>query len=536
LRFISFKDHPVQKLSFDNQQIISYAQQVTSVEGGYLLKGANVSLEFEGHAKRYYRHGWQSWSLTTWQDINFRPPLMKPDLFHSRQTDPVYARYPNPNGSWLGALEFADGNILLLGALSLEAHVAYRQGVLGGWYETGNEDWFVAYGDELEVFTKYAELLKVRFGIERIKKAPRVWCSWYSLYDTVTEKSLSRVLDDLGDLPFDVFQIDDGWEIGPGEWEPNARFPSGMDRMAARIQATGRKAGLWLAPLLVGKSSRLYREHPEWLLRSAEGRPVFAGFEFGEELCALDATHPEAAEWLANLIQKARRWGYDYLKLDFLYAGALPGVRHSAMPREAAYRHALEIIRQAAGDAYLLACGCPILPSLGLCDGMRVGADVAGFWDSKFYSYYLYNQTAPALKNAMRTTVHRLWLESLVRVDPDVAFFGSKNSLTPERKSLMRDLTEICDFKACSDLPEDCAESEREAVKAWLETGRKVRRAGRYTFEIDGRLVDFSPAMSLPPGPTGPDKLVYHLIGFLGNQLWVLKLWHRLLRYQAAKG
>jgi alpha-galactosidase len=308
-----------------------------------------------------------------------------------------------------------------------------------------------------------------------------------------------------------------------------------MQSIAAKIKATGRVAGLWLAPLLVGKSSGLYQDHPDWLLRDAEGRLVFAGFEFGEELCALDVTHPEAAEWLANLIKKARSWGYDYLKLDFLYAGALPGVRHRDKPREAAYRHALEIIRGAAGDAYLLACGCPILPSLGLCDAMRIGADVAGTWDSKLYSYYLYNQTAPSLKNAIRTTVNRLWLAPLAHIDPDVAFFGSKNSLSPEQKRLMQDLTEICNFKACSDLPGSWTESERQAVRDWLETMHRIQRIDRYTFEIDDRQVDFTSAIALPPSPKGFAKLIYLLLGFLGNQLWALRLWHRVLRYQAAK-
>ncbi len=431
-------------------------------------------------------------------------------------------------------MELENGKVLLLGALELEAHVAFREGALQGWYETGGSgEWFTAYGDEPDVFANYAELLKERFGQGQAQKAPRVWCSWYSLYDTISEKNLGQALADLGDLPFDVFQIDDGWELGPGDWEANAKFPNGMDDMAAQIKATGRVAGLWLAPLLVGNSSSLYREHPDWLLRDADGRLVFAGFEFGQELCALDATHPEAAKWLGSLIEIARSWGYDYLKLDFLYAGALPGTRHTDMPREAAYRQALEIIREAAGEAYLLVCGCPILPSLGLCDGMRIGADVAGFWDSKFYSYYLYNQTAPSLNNAIRTTVHRLWLEPLVHIDPDVAFFGSKNTLTPEQKHLMQDLTEVCGFKACSDLPGSWTEAERQAVRDWLESDCKFQRTGRYTFEIEGRRVDFSPAVPLPPRPTGLDWLAYQLLGILGNQLWALKLWHRLLRYRS---
>lgn len=43
-----------------------------------------------------------------------------------------------------------------------------------------------------------------------------------------------------------------------------------------------------------------------------------------------------------------------------------------------AYRSGIELIREAIGaDAYLLGCGAPILPSIGLFDAMRVSPDTA---------------------------------------------------------------------------------------------------------------------------------------------------------------
>ena len=71
-------------------------------------------------------------------------------------------------------------------------------------------------------------------------------------------------------------------------------------------------------------------------------------------------------------------WGFDYFKLDFLYAGALPGRRRQDASPLAAYRRAMRLIRGAVGpQATLLGCGAPILPSLGLFDAMRVGPDIA---------------------------------------------------------------------------------------------------------------------------------------------------------------
>jgi alpha-galactosidase len=47
--------------------------------------------------------------------------------------------------------------------------------------------------------------------------------------------------------------------------------------------------------------------------------------------------------------------GFDFFKLDFLYAGALDGGRHEDMSAVTAYRSGLELIRRAIGtEAYLL--------------------------------------------------------------------------------------------------------------------------------------------------------------------------------------
>jgi alpha-galactosidase len=518
-------------LKFDDLEIIAKSEDLSTIEGGYLLKGSTVSLQTPSAPRCYYRHGWQSWSLAAWTDL--QPlPAQKPALLRPMQIDPLYARHPSPNGSWLGAVDFDDGKILFLGALGLDSHVQLRDGQLQGWYEPVSRNviptyqWFAAYGSESKIFSAYAHLLSQSLGSGRVKTPYRVWCSWYSLYTAIDEKILHKTFDSLGDLPFDILQVDDGWQISIGDWEANAKFPSGMGGLAAKIKATGRKAGLWLAPLLVAPSSKTYREHPEWLLRDEQGKPVSAGFNWGETLYALDTTHPAALDWLAALMKQVRAWGYDYLKLDFLYAGALPGKRHVDMPREAAYRHGLSVLREAMGeDAYFLTCGAPILPSIGLCDAMRVGPDVAAEWESRRDAVLLYNPTTPGAKNAVRTTINRLWLAPLLHTDPDVAYFRRHESkLTAEQNAMLQDLACVCNFKATSDLPQWLADSERKTLRDFLGNQPKVEQIGRYTFKLDGREIDFSPAMPLPEPPKRLNALLGAITGWLGSQPFVLKL------------
>ena len=222
-------------------------------------------------------------------------------------------------------------------------------------------------------------------------------------------------------------------------------------------------------------------------------------------LYALDTTHPDVTLWLVALMKQVRAWGFDYLKLDFLYGGALKGKRYKDMPREAAYRESLRVMREAMGaDAFFLTCGTPILPALGLCDAMRVGPDVSNEWEKYRDAHLLYNPSVPGTKNAIRTTLNRLWLQPLVHIDPDIAYFETKeNKLSLEQKKLLQDLALVCKFKATSGLPQWITPQEHAELKNFLIENPKIEQIGRYVFRIDDREVDFTPAVSLPPHPKG---------------------------------
>ncbi len=494
-----------------------------------IIKTKNIDIELPFKSIKYYRHGWQSWSLAAWTDLS-PLPMQKPEIFHPLQVDAQHIRKTDPNGSWLGAVEFEDGSVLLLGALATDAYVSLVEKQLSGRSEAGEIEWFIARGRENVVFNEYAEQLGNRLG--RIEKdgAPRVWCSWYSLYNVIDEKILFKIFDELGDLPFDVLQVDDGWQVSIGDWEANQKFPAGMIALAEQIKSTGRRAGLWLAPLIAVKSSKLFREHSDWFLRDERGRFVPAGFNWGEHLFALDTTHPEVISWLVALMKQVRAWGFDYLKLDFLYAGALKGKRYKDMPREAAYRECLRVMREAMGtDAFCLTCGTPIIPAIGMCDAIRIGPDVSHDWEKYRDATLLYNFTTPGTKNAIRTAVHRLWLKPLFHIDPDVEYFESQeNSLDEHNKILLQDLALICNFKATSDLPQWLTEMEREQVRTFLNAEPKITQLSRYVFQLDERIVDFTSAVSLPKKPSGLTLLWANFLGWLGSFPFVLRILKRM--------
>lgn len=443
---------------------------------------------------RFYRHGWHSWSPSGWFD-----PAAKPtppvDRIQAMGTD--HPEHPNPHliGSGMAVVEHGDGSVTLLGALGLGAWVSLEQGALRGRSAEGPVDWFVAQGEESEVFGQFGEALGRSLGA-RPTGPRRVWCSWYGLYEEISEAQIRAVAVGLRGLDFDVLQVDDGWQRAVGDWEANPKFPSGMADLADRIESAGFVPGLWLAPLISTGGANTLRQHPEFRLMDSAGEPVVAGVNWGEPIYALDPTHPAVLEHLAAIIGRAREWGYRYLKLDFLYAGGLPGSRAGSVGPEAGYREAMAVMRKAAGDdCYLLACGAPMLSSLGIFDGIRIGPDVAEWWFDP-------GRTQGA-RNVIETSSGRLWLRDIIDVDPDVAFFRShRMQLGPEARDMLRDLGRVAEFRGVSDPPAWLSSEQRGHLADYLEERPVVTRLGRHEWAIGGRSVDFSRGFSKTEYPS----------------------------------
>ena len=457
-----------------------------------LLRGTDVVVDVPDAQGRYYQHGWQSWSDTRWLDPG-QPPMRNPVAERWPMVDdPAHATSDRHGGSAVGAIERSSDEIVLLGALGFGGRVTWESGRLVGHSEGPPADWLVIRGTEAAAFARYGELLGERLG-RRPARHPRIWCSWYSFYGNIDEARLLAVLDDLDGLPFDVFQIDDGWQRAIGDWRANDRFASGMQAMARRVRDAGFEAGLWLAPFLARSDAPVFRDHPEMFARDADGAPLFVGHNWGGDCVALDLTHPAAQELVVEAIERTVDDGFTYLKLDFLYAAALPSRRYLDIPREQVYRDAVELIRRTAGDSvYLLVCGAPIIPSIGVFDAIRIGPDVAPWWDMPLVTQYLHDPTAPSTRFAIATSLHRLWLAEVIEPDPDVVYFRRRYNLLDRRaRSALQDLARVCGFRATSDPPSWLDERERDEMRAFFADDPIVRPLGGHQYEIDGRTVDF---------------------------------------------
>ncbi|THF85718.1 alpha-galactosidase [Deinococcus sp. KSM4-11] len=297
----------------------------------------------------------------------------------------------------------------------------------------------------------------------------RVWSSWYSYYRAVTFENMlhnARRARDLK-LPFDVFQLDDGFQAELGDWtEPSGWFGGHAKDVPAALKELGFRAGLWLAPFLVSPNSKLYAAHPEFLLQDDAGSPLLLGNNWGGPYATLDTTHPGALAWLRDLAATVRGWGYDYLKIDFLYGASHPGQRHDpAVGRAQAYRMGLEAIREGFGDGFILGCGAPLATSVGVVDAMRIGPDVTPFWDDESRRVLLGDGSTPTARNALHTSLSRWYQHTWYQPDPDVMLARAElNLLWPHEREAVAGLLDVIGGLRASSDPMDMLNEEGLAL------------------------------------------------------------------------
>lgn len=297
------------------------------------------------------------------------------------------------------------------------------------------------YGSDTlwEMLEEYADLIRQKNSVKFREFEGIGWCSWYHYFTEITFEELLknvRLLAEIRDrekIDYRLVQLDDGYQEDIGDWlQTNSKFP-GLKEIASEIRGEGFKAGLWIAPFSASETSRLFNEHRNWFVRNDDESPKVAYRNWGKRIFALDITNPEVLSYLENLIKSIRDSGFDYLKIDFLFAGAIPGKRfdESVSPIEA-YRTGMRAIRNSAGeDCFILGCGAPLLPSVGFVDGMRIGSDTAPHWNGEPMDIGVPSAKF-CLRNAYtRSFMHRrLWLN-----DPDTIILGDCD-LTEEEKRI----------------------------------------------------------------------------------------------------
>jgi alpha-galactosidase len=158
---------------------------------------------------------------------------------------------------------------------------------------------------------------------------PWIYNTWEPFERGINRDTALALIDAAGDMGFDIFTIDDGWQQQYGENAVNlTAFPGGLQPIQDAVQARGMRLGLWVPVAAIATSTADYRNHPEWAMLDQHGKLKKTSTMGGEMavMCMASAFHQAAADRIADAIERFR---LAYVKLDlttiFNAYGEAPG-------------------------------------------------------------------------------------------------------------------------------------------------------------------------------------------------------------------
>ena len=137
------------------------------------------------------------------------------------------------------------------------------------------------YGGVSEQGIGGASRMLHRFELARIlpqsphpRLRPVLYNSWEATEFAVNEAGQEALAEKAASIGVERFVMDDGWfgernndTAGLGDWFPNPqKFPHGLKPLIDKVRSLGMDFGLWVEPEMVNPNSKLYREHPDWVL------------------------------------------------------------------------------------------------------------------------------------------------------------------------------------------------------------------------------------------------------------------------------
>lgn len=407
---------------------------------------------------KFFVNGYQSWTVSREYAPNedmradFNPKFLS--VFDKKKLnirgiwgagDLTFHKYPEKAGIFYGysyAYIRNENDIRLFASLSEKngytiitfdtnnSSVTIEKDLEGVEYKSGKEINILEICDIIDesetAFDKYFEIAEIK---KPTAKRMCGYTTWYNYYTSVTEEIVKRDLESISklDSKIDIFQVDDGYERTVGDWliADNKKFPSGMKSVADNIHSHNMLAGLWLAPFAATPKSYIYRKHKDWFVKDKDGKIPFASHNWGG-FYALDIYNEEVRQYLKKVFDTVlNAWGYDMVKLDFLYACCI--IPYNNKSRGEIMCDAMELLRSLCGDKLILGCGVPLAPAFGKVDFCRIGADMALSWNKKPFS-----REDVSTKHALLNTIFRRQLDGRAFLnDPDVFLLRDNNIKMP---------------------------------------------------------------------------------------------------------
>ena len=322
-------------------------------------------------------------------------------------------------------------------AVSLRAKIEYGAKPLKAGESFTSEKLLLGAFDDVRLgLEAYAEKVAAANGVTM--KPPRTgFCTWYCDKNggCASEEAVAvfarRAGEKLVPYGLDYFQIDDQWQRGDSrrlsggpdknfsDVRPDGGYPSGIKKTADTLAEAGLTCGLWILPFNGDAKDPWFADKMDLFVKSAIDYPppgqkndrLFAVDEvkgapyeaFWAGTC-LDMTRPETVDYVAgNIRRMVDQWGVGFIKTDGLWCGMAIEELYvndgyhpddignqiffdSSKTNVEAFHAGMTVLRQSAGDAFVLGCCVPqnmrmMLASAGFVDAMRIGPDNGASWE-----------------------------------------------------------------------------------------------------------------------------------------------------------
>jgi hypothetical protein len=352
------------------------------------------------------------------------------------------------------------------------------------------ENAVLSFGDPQDELRHWAVKCAEVLGPARLCPPLVGYCSWYQKGQGVQPADIRRALRSFASYEAPsggrTIQIDDGFQVCPGDWSGRGEWKMELAALPGEISAAGFIPGLWVAPTAIHASHPIVREHPEWLQRDVRGDfcvrfhnwRSFNGWT-NAETYFLEPDHPGARQFMREELQRLRAAGWRYFKLDFAYTVSSDRVKYD--PHKTTYeslRDQWRLFREALGeDALINSCnGGMWRYTIGVVEISRLGGDIGGSMK------HLRRNLAEMM---LRSHVNGLWYQA----DPDVFYLRREHSqlnfeqshLLTGTQGLLGTALLTSDFADQWDAP-----AEAVARRYWNAAGPRVPRAQHLALQPDG--------------------------------------------------
>lgn len=160
-----------------------------------------------------------------------------------------------------------------------------------------------------------------------------IYNTWYPFRAGISDSLMRVVARSAAECGVQTFVMDDGWQVNfdagnakpqkgytYGDWlVDRKKFPGGLKTTCNYIRSLGMKPGLWITLGSATSDARVFKEHPEWMVRDKNGK--------SGNLYSHDTTFHTACfgtDWYGyikkSLVGLVKDYGLAYIKLDFSIA------------------------------------------------------------------------------------------------------------------------------------------------------------------------------------------------------------------------